>query len=207
MARILIKVALVIGLGFEQAGFAADGQATGLKPMATVISTLHRLDWNRVTPEDLERLTHLSSRRQSFKSTDAIGPCSERMYLTASAARGDRLTAEFSSLRDGDQCRLSLYAITVEWTTPNTEAQLERSAFVTQLKPGGADGCDPEVSEYSWRSLDSQVRFDLGIVVEPQAIEANPTTTANVKIRLTHTNVDPGSVDHLPFEKGTFIKD
>jgi hypothetical protein len=206
MARTRLKAALLTTIiCVAPTSFAGDVPASGAKQAPAVFSTLHHLDWNRVRPEDLERLTGLSYKRETLRSPDETEACSGTTYLTARTARGGLLTIEFSSSKDGDRCRLSLSAIIFFTTMPHTDAQLERSAFVIQLKPGGTDGCDNEISEYSWRSLNSRVRFDLGIAVKPQAVEADPSTPTKLTVRLTHENVEPASVDHLPFEKGVFM--
>ena len=208
MVKIGLRTALLIMIVcVRPTAFAGDVPASGINGAPAVISALHHQDWNRVRPEDLQRLTGLAFQRQMLKAPDETEACSETTYLTAGSKSDGLITMEFSSSMDGDHCRSSLSAVTFVTTKPHTDAQLERSAFVVALKPGGTDGCDNELSTYSWRSLNSRVRFDLGIAVKPQAVEATPSTPTNLTMRLVHENVEPASVDHLPFEKGVFMKD
>jgi hypothetical protein len=207
MAEISVKSALmmmIICVGLN--GFAVGEPGSEGDRTSTVISTLHQLDWSGVRPEDLERRSGISFKRHALKAPDANEACAEIIYLTARDARGGMITMEFDPSLHKGECRLSLYAATFEMTLPHTEAQLERSTFVVQLRPGGTEGCDIETSTYSWRSLDSRVRFDLKIVVRPLVAVVGPSTATKLTVRLTHTNVEPASVDHLPFEKGVFIE-
>ena len=200
-ARRLVLLVIVLALVVPSAG--ADSRDPN-PPSVTLFSKVHHLDWSRVSPEEIERLSGMVWKRRVLRSPVVSATCAENIYLSFDSKDGV-VTLEFTSAPQPDGCRVTLYAATFETTASHADAQLRRSDFIEQLKPGGDDGCDVDVSAYTWRSRDSRTRFHLQVAVKTQTEDATPSTAASLIVRLSHTAVDRLEVDHLPFEKGVFL--
>lgn len=184
--------------------FAAERGHRYVTPseLARVLSAIHDVDWTEATEEDLQKLVPVTLTRSVAQipadSIYRMYRCTDSVYLTYETANCSITLAFSKRPTDSAGCTTTLDMIRSEIEAPTTDAEAVRLAIIAALRAAGDMRGD--FSEYQWRSDDSHTRF----ILEFDLMGGRESGLKRLNIRLSHVQVQPETVDNLPFHKGYF---
>jgi hypothetical protein len=167
------------------------------------ISVIHRLDWTRLSADDIQRMIPVALKRIEANipkdSQYRFGDCDGSSYMQAYSGR-NLISFEFDRVLESDRkCGTRLRALRADVILSSREADVSRLRVIEEL--GAAGNVAPDFAEYQWRSDDSLTKNVLTTSVSP---DKGGKHSKLLSIKLRHIPVTPETVDGLPFHKGYF---
>jgi hypothetical protein len=167
------------------------------------ISVIHRLDWTRLSADDIQRMIPMVlTRIEADVPKDSqyrLGDCGGSTYMQTGSGR-NLISFEFNKVLESDRkCGTRLRAIRADVILDSSKAEVSRLRVIEQL--GAAGSVMSDFAEYQWRSDDSRTKNVLTTSVLPRT-DGNHSKLLSIKLR--HIPVTPEAVDGLPFHKGYF---
>jgi hypothetical protein len=163
------------------------------------IQLVHKLQWGAAVASDVQ--SKLKAKRAvSWPDTRLkhSADCSGTITLALDYGACGSLTMDFVEHLSSGICVDELRGLNASVVVSNGESSsLATGLFLVSLKPGGIPIASRGGERYDWRSLDSKTHFVLETRTDSE--------DRKVSIVLYHLNVNPETVDYLPFERGTML--
>lgn len=199
----MTKILLVVACCAIGSSGARSTSSTFWSKIDLPISTIHRLDWSRLSADTIQPMIPIALKRIEAEvprgSQYRFGSCDGSTYMKSSSGR-NLISFEFEkALDDGGRCSTRLRAIRADVVINTREAELLRLRVIEEVAAAGAVVSD--LSEYQWRSDDSRTKHVLTAAISAETLGNN---TKMLSIKLRHIPVMPETVDGLPFRKGYF---